>query len=213
VNLMGQSEHEMLRATVSGSFRRHMSAIYEAVTELVECGVSVLSPADPRVVEQIGEFVFVASDKVRSIKMVEDRHLECIGASDFLWLVAPDGYVGQSASMELGYAIARSIPIFCQELPNDGTLQKYVQTVPNVGAALLLSYAARQSAPRVDTFLIDVGSAINDAHERLDAIRDKLSHDSARIRDDAAGLVAQERDTLARILRPSRPRVPHELVL
>jgi len=64
-----------------------MTAIYQAVTELDDFGVSVLSPADPRVVEQIGEFVFVASDKVRSIKMVEDRHLECLRASDFCgWL-------------------------------------------------------------------------------------------------------------------------------
>src|SRR5688572_17291899 len=116
----------MLRATVCGSFRRHMSAVYDAVTELTELGVSVLSPSDPRIVDQIGEFVFVASDRVRSIKLVEDRHLECIGASDFLLLVTPDGYVGQSASMELGYAIAHTIPVYSCNAPADGTLRKYV---------------------------------------------------------------------------------------
>src|SRR6266853_1940077 len=126
----------MLRATVSGSFRRHMAAIYEAVTQLVESGVEVLSPADPRVVDQIGDFVFVASDRVRSIKLVEDRHLEAIRASDLLWLVAPDGYVGQSASMELGYALASGTPIFGEVLPTDTTLQKYVRRVPNLYSAL-----------------------------------------------------------------------------
>jgi len=84
----------MLTATVSGSFHRHLTAIYTAVGELREAGVDVLSPADPRVVDHIGEFLFVASDRLRSIHLVQDRHLECIANSSFLWLVAPDGYVG-----------------------------------------------------------------------------------------------------------------------
>jgi hypothetical protein len=72
----------MLKATVSGSFHRHMQAIYQAVGTLREVGVDVLSPSDPRVVDHIGEFLFVASDKLRSIKLVQDRHLHPIRASD-----------------------------------------------------------------------------------------------------------------------------------
>src|SRR5262249_20216060 len=101
----------MLKATVSGSFHRHMQAIVNTVNELSAREVRVLSPADPRVVDHSGEFLFVASDRVRSIRMVQDRHLQCIRASNFLWLVAPDGYVGQSASLELGFAYANGIPI------------------------------------------------------------------------------------------------------
>jgi hypothetical protein len=90
----------MLNATVSGSFHRHMEAITSAVHELAALNVRVLSPADPRIVAQQGEFLFVASDPVRSVKLVQDRHLESIRAANFLWLVCPDGYVGQSASQE-----------------------------------------------------------------------------------------------------------------
>src|SRR5437879_13062295 len=113
-----------------------MTAIYEAVTELVESGVEVLSPADPRVVDQIGDFLFVASDRVRSIKLVEDRHLEAIRASDFLWLVAPDGYVGQSASMELGYAIAVGTPVYGMGLPPDPAPRRYGPRAPDVMASV-----------------------------------------------------------------------------
>jgi hypothetical protein len=60
----------MLRASVSGSFHRHMVAIYETVGELQENGVSVLSPSDPRVVDHVREFLFVASDKTRFKKEV-----------------------------------------------------------------------------------------------------------------------------------------------
>ena len=83
----------MLTAAVSGSFHRHMGAITAAVHELAALSVRVLSPADPRVVAAKGEFLFVASDRHRSVKLVQDRHMDCIKAADFLWLVCPDGYV------------------------------------------------------------------------------------------------------------------------
>src|ERR1700686_4162645 len=99
-----------LRAAVSGSFHRHMEAITRAVHELAALSVRVLSPADPRIVAAQGEFLFVASDRIRSVRLVQDRHLESIRAADFLWLVCPDGYVGSSASMEIGYAAAAAVP-------------------------------------------------------------------------------------------------------
>lgn len=193
----------MLKVTVSGSFRRHMAAINEAVMELVEFGVDVLSPADPRVVDQIGEFVFVASDRVRSVKMVEDRHLECIGASDFLWLVAPDGYVGQSASMELGYAIARGIPILCQQKPTDGTLQKYVRQVSSLGAALPLAYAARRRPLVHNAPLIDPIRAIELAHDRLDLLRGRLTRPAYKIRDAEGETVLNALRDVAPLMAPS----------
>src|SRR5262245_9717359 len=116
----------MLRATVSGSFHRHLHAINVAVEELAEHSVRVLSPSDPRVVAHQGEFLFVASDSVRSVRLVQDRHLESIRAANFLWLVCPDGYVGQSASMEVGFAAAVHVPIFSMYPPSDLTLRQYV---------------------------------------------------------------------------------------
>jgi len=80
----------MLAVAVSGSFHRHMGAITAAVHELAALSIRVLSPADPRVVASQGEFLFVASDRVRSVRLVQDRHLESIRAANFLWLVCPD---------------------------------------------------------------------------------------------------------------------------
>src|SRR5947209_19332770 len=112
----------MLTAAVSGSFHRHMDAITRAVHELATLSVRVLSPADARVVAAQGEFLFVASDRVRSVRLVQDRHLDCIRAADLLWLVCPDGYVGSSASMEIGYAAGAGVPIFATYPPLDLTL-------------------------------------------------------------------------------------------
>src|SRR5439155_3304904 len=134
----------MLTATVSGSFHRHMHAIDRAVAELAELGVRVLSPANPQIVDRIEDFLFVASDRFRSVRLVQDRHLESIRASNFLWLVAPDGYVGQSASMEIGYAVAVGVPIFATLAPSDLTLRQYVKIVPTLAAVVRTMTASPQ---------------------------------------------------------------------
>lgn len=163
----------MLRAVVSGSFHRHMGAITAAVHELASRSVRVLSPADPRVVAAQGEFLFVASDRVRSVRLVQDRHLECIRAADFVWLICPDGYVGQSASMELGYAAAAGTPIFATHAPVDLTLKEYVTVVRNLTEALRRSCASRRVVR--ENILIDPHPSLEKAHDTLNRIADAFA--------------------------------------
>ena len=103
----------MIRVTVSGSFHRHMPQIYRDVGLLVDAGVHILFLADPRIVDAIDTFDFVASDVLRSIKLTQDRHLQAIRVSDFLCIVSPDGYVGFSVAMEIGRAAMLGVPMFC----------------------------------------------------------------------------------------------------
>jgi len=159
----------MLTATVSGSFHRHMGAITAAVHELAALSVRVLSPADPRIVAQQGEFLFVASDPVRSVRLVQDRHLESIRAANFLWLVCPDGYVGQSASMEVGFAAAVGVAIFATQAPSDLTLRQYVRIVPTLGAAVSMIEASPRRR-RPEGILIDPRASVEKVHYILDRI-------------------------------------------
>ena len=163
-----------LRAAVSGSFHRHMEDISRAVHELAALSVHVLSPADPRVVAAQGEFLFVASDRVRSVRLVQDRHLESIRAANFLWLVCPDGYVGQSASMEVGFAAAVGVPILATCAPSDLTLREYVTIVPTLSAAL--SRVEASSRPRrPEGVLIDPHASMEEAHYILERIETALT--------------------------------------
>jgi len=159
----------MLNATVSGSFHRHMGAITAAVHELAALSVRVLSPADPRIVAYQGEFLFVASDPIRSVRLVQDRHLESIRATDFLWLVCPDGHVGQSASMEIGYAAAIGVPILATQAPSDLTLRQYVKTVPSLATAVRMIAASPQRR-RPEGILIDPHASVEKAHYILERI-------------------------------------------
>jgi hypothetical protein len=183
----------MISATVSGSFHRHMEAIGAAVRELTELSICVLSPADPRIVAQQGEFLFVASDRVRSVRLVQDRHLESIRAANFLWLVCPDGHVGQSASMEVGFASAVGVPIFAIRAPNDLTLRQYVTVVPTLAEALR-RVAATSQPKRPESVLIDPHASVEEAHhilERLEAVLTRpgnLGEPARRVRRDVVDL-------------------------
>lgn len=162
------------KATVSGSFHRHMDAITKAVYQLHALGVRVLSPADPRVVASEGEFLFVASDPTRSVRLVQDRHLESIRCANFLWLVCPDGYVGQSAAMEIGFAAGAGVRIFATHAPADLTLREYVKIVPSISAALLEVASSADSFTREESVLIDPRNAINESQDGLEKIRTML---------------------------------------
>lgn len=164
----------MLFATVSGSFHRHLHAISSAVADLTALGVKVLSPADPRIVDSMSDdFLFVASDRVRSVRLVQDRHIESIRASDFLWLVDPDGYVGQSASMEVGFAVASDVPIVGEFLPSDLTLRQYVQQVRSIRDAVRLM--SRRPRRRPNSFLIEPHASIEEAHNLLAQIDQNMA--------------------------------------
>ncbi len=167
----------MLTAAVSGSFHRHMEAISAAVRELVTVSVRVLSPADPRVVAHQGEFLFVASDRLRSVRLIQDRHLESIRAADFLWLICPDGYVGQSASMEIGFAAGAGVPIFATRVPSDLTLREYVTIVPTLSEALR-RVAASSRPRRPEGVLIDPHASVEEAHYILERIETALTREN-----------------------------------
>jgi hypothetical protein len=171
---------DSLCVTVSGSFHRHISAIQDVVREFQEKGVEVLSPAEPQVVDRVGSFLFVASDRHRSIRLVEDRHLASILESDFLWLVTPDGYVGQSACLELGSAVAVGTPIYTNCLPPDPLLSQYICKVENIDQAIRMAKAGASIVDRSHSLLVDPTTAIETAHKKLDIVREKLDRTSNR---------------------------------
>lgn len=190
----------MLKAAVSGSFHRHMAAIYEAVGDLRVRGVVVLSPSDPRVVDNIGEFLFVASDKLRSIRLVQDRHLEAIRASDFLWVVCPDGYTGASTCMEIGTALAAGVPVFSNAPALDITIGEYVRRV--CGYEDAISFVnQRQRIEQPTTILLDPDQVIDELINALSDLRPSLIGRQGNRRDDPERKFDATRSKLAQTLR------------
>jgi hypothetical protein len=134
----------------------------------------------------------VASDRLRIVRLVQQRHLQAISMSDFLWLVAPDGYVGTSAAMEIGFAVASHVPIFATTAPADVTLREFVTVVPNIKSVLLRT--SPTAAPRMARALLDPTAAVEEAHRGLEAVKAGLLGDRREVdlnewRTDVADLV------------------------
>jgi hypothetical protein len=161
----------MVRATVSGSFHRHMAEVQEAVGSLRALGVEVLSPSDPRVVAADKDFLYVASDKLRSRRLVEDRHLEAIRASDFLWVVCPDGYTGPSTSGEVLAAAVLKKPIYSLTNALDITIGDYVERVSSMSEAIKRVGSPHKITLGVDHVLISPELLTDTAYE-LDELRE-----------------------------------------
>nr|MBP7766894.1 hypothetical protein [Candidatus Saccharibacteria bacterium] len=75
------------------------------------------------------DFVRSAHEKDDSINDIEERVLESIRRSDFVWLFAPEGYVGVSASFEIGFAYSLGIPVFTDSELNDEMLKTMITKI------------------------------------------------------------------------------------
>ena len=170
-----------LKATISGSFTRHLTEIQRAVTQLKTLGVRVLSPEQPTIVDQVSGFVFVASDRHRSVKLVQDRHLASIADSDFLWLENPDGHVGQSAALELGFAIASGVPVYSNSLPDDLTMRQYVTKVPDLASAVLMvSRSVPSERIALSSLLVDPVAATESAAKSVETLHKLLTKSNTK---------------------------------
>jgi hypothetical protein len=195
----------MIKATVSGSFHRHMVEIQEAVANLRALGVEVLSPSDPRVVAADKDFLYVASDKLRSRRLVEERHLEAIRASDFLWVVCPDGYTGPSTSGEVLAAAMVKKPVYSLTNALDISIGDFVEKVSSMSEAINRAHVRRQASAAVKNVLIDPDALTETAYE-VDELRLHLLAQRGNAASDAERRFAQVR---SKIGRQFGFRVPH----
>src|SRR4051794_3675187 len=114
------------RAVISGSFRRNGAQLASDREALLDAGCVVLSPLDVAFVLEDNGFVKAAHEVDRTAAEIEADHLRAIEEADFVWLHAPEGYVGPSASMEIGFARALGVPIYARYLPSDVALRSLV---------------------------------------------------------------------------------------
>lgn len=124
---MSEAAHAW-RVVLCGSFRRdeqRLRSSFDTLSALYE----VLSPLSVDFVDPSAEFVRLPGEQDEAIADIEEKHLNAIAQSDFVWLHAPGGYVGASAAMEIGHANALGIPVYSADTPTDATLASFVLVV------------------------------------------------------------------------------------
>lgn len=115
-----------LTCCISGSFDKFKPEIDAAIREFTDLGVIVLEPGlgwlsklqvltlgyDPKVFRPLPREIGLKPGQI------ENRFLKALGRSDFLYVENPNGYIGNSAALEIGFALARNRAIYSRFAPN-----------------------------------------------------------------------------------------------
>lgn len=123
------------RVVLCGSFRRDQTGLLRAYRELLETNCQVLSPHSL----DFNDDTFARDPATldMSARALEDYHLMSIRQADFIWLHAPNNYIGLSTAFEVGYAVAHNIPVYSSNLIDDPNLVNFIRKVESVFDAKL----------------------------------------------------------------------------
>lgn len=124
------------RVVVCGSYHRDPAGLQRLFRELEMTGCRIISPIGIDFSDLQSSVVRTENEKDFTTLELERFHLRAVNDADLIWLHAPDGYIGLSAAFEIGYAIAKNIPIYCFQKPHDEMLATLVHKVDSVFLAL-----------------------------------------------------------------------------
>ncbi len=116
--------------TLIGSFRQKPEDLAVLFKQL-SSDYALLSPISIDWIKPNDEFVKSSSDQNHTVKNIEEKHLDAIRNSDVIVLFAPEGYVGVSGALEVGFAHALGIPVLSTELVSDHTIRAMVDGIFN----------------------------------------------------------------------------------
>lgn len=106
------------RCVLHGSFQKHFEEIKKIHRLFTENGIEVLAPAMSEIRAVRRGFAILKSDEEKDQRMIELlylHNLKRLGESGFSYFVNPEGYIGKSASYELGIAQISNVRCFFQE--------------------------------------------------------------------------------------------------
>lgn len=117
-------DETQLSIVVIGSYRRDFTAILEFCRHLEKRGHVVLQPpVSSEIVGETSGFVWLSTDPADHVADVQRHVFQQIDKSDLVVLHCPDGRVGTSAALEVGYALKAGVAVVPTEYPKDETLR------------------------------------------------------------------------------------------
>lgn len=122
----------IVRCVLSGTYHKDREGLMSAYNELVAYGCQVISPHRLDFDAEETLFVRDVAEQALSEEAIENHHLLSIKQSDFMWVHAPNGYVGLSVALEIGFAIAHNIPVYSYTELSESIFHPFVRVVPSV---------------------------------------------------------------------------------
>lgn len=121
-----------LSTVISGSYRKHLNIIVQLKQWLEEEGINVLSPSGDIAMNPDEDFVILDTDPIDHPELLQSSVFAKIRCSTFLVVANPEGYLGNAAILEIGYAIATGIKIFSLEPIDDPNIAPYCSLLSSV---------------------------------------------------------------------------------
>jgi len=119
-----------MKATIIGSFRKFYDQICLTYQIFEKNGIDVLSPRKSSIIDPSVDFVILKSDpKDWKEKQIQDRVLEKIVESDFVYIVNPSGYIGPTVYFEMGFAISQNIQLYSLKPAAQDLFRQYIHGV------------------------------------------------------------------------------------
>lgn len=109
---------QKFRCVLHGSFRKHFSEIQRVHRLFTNAGIEVLAPSISEVAGIKNGFAVLSTDQETDPRMIELlylHNLKQLGENGFSYFVNPEGYLGKSASYELGIAQISNTRCFFSE--------------------------------------------------------------------------------------------------
>lgn len=110
------------RCILHGSFSKHFDVIQETYNLFTAAGIEVLAPKRGEIVafkESFALFEDEQGQDPRAIELLYLHNLKRLGENGFSYFVNPGGYIGKSASYELGIAQLTNTRCFFRNKLND----------------------------------------------------------------------------------------------
>ena len=109
---------------IIGSFRQHYRQVCEVWGVFNELGLEVTSPRGTLVVQEGIPFVrFISDPPDWDDPLVQTVALHRILRAEFVYVVAPNGYVGRTTCYEIGRIVQAKRPVYFSEYPEDLPMQ------------------------------------------------------------------------------------------
>ena len=110
------------RCVIHGSFSKHLDKIQDAIKVFNAADIEVIAPISTDIVDNNDGFVLFEGEVGQDPRLVEllyIQKLKELGPNGFSYFVNPQGYIGKSASYELGIAQLTNTRCFFSHKLND----------------------------------------------------------------------------------------------
>lgn len=124
--------------TISGSYRKHFDRLISVKKDFESLGANVLRPHSDEISSADEELVRLEGDP-ETLRAIQEKQLEALRDSDLVYVVNPGGYLGPSATLEVGYAHRAGTPVFTSEAPFEPAVAAVISGVVTPGEALALA--------------------------------------------------------------------------